>query len=326
MYEMKELPALGDSGFYLGQASDVIEKGTPSYPLANLRSAALAGLVMNLVITYAPALSVYFSSLVIAPGLWVIGVGRLFNQNLVILTTTASVYFLKPDYMDFYPVAVVVGVIATYHHLRFFEDLKTPKLIIAAVTSGLAIASHLLLVMISIAYVAHRLLAKTSIQNKLKELIIYCAIVILVFNLTMFFLSLMNWPLIPGNSMGGGDGKYLAQDLVSLKQITHASSVITMAIIAPMTLLFLSINYRTLQRYITFLTTLCAVYVMFLMFYGFDLGLVPDTDLQIFPSTVIVGAICLIFMIEKVEVKMRHAILMAPFAIYAANSISNLPK
>lgn len=148
----------------------------------------------------------------------------------------------------------------------------------------------------------------------------------LVFRATMFLFSFMSWPLYPGNSTGGGDNRYLSLSLVNHLQFEHAGKMLIVTLLAPIIVFFLSIKETTRSKYLVFVLSLTAMYVGFLMIYGFDLGLVPDMDLQIFPSTVITFAIIAIFRIEDVKISSIHALALLPIAAYSAFSISTIPK
>jgi len=80
VYQLQKLPALGDSGFYLGQAKNVTTLGQPKYALANFRSAAIAGLVMNLITMYGPTFSNLYSTMFVLPGFVYAGRGGGFKE------------------------------------------------------------------------------------------------------------------------------------------------------------------------------------------------------------------------------------------------------
>ena len=324
VYQLQKLPALGDSGFYLGQAKDVLKMGSPTFPLANLRSAAIAGLIMNMVITFAPLLRNFYSTLFVLPTFIFAGGGGA--NGTILLLSTSSVYFLKPNYMDFYPAAVAVGVLAVWSHLRTFSDTNNRKIFFAAVTAGLAVATHLLLSMVVVAYVVHILLTKNKLQEKLKLITLYVAITVITFKISLWFFKFMTWPLIDGNSTGGIDGKFLAPHLLSHEQIFHTVQQVIISLAAPLILLRLSIGRQTSKKYVPFIASLCLMYTIFLAIYGFDLGLVPDLDLQMLPSALIVGTICMVFAIEKITIRLKHAIYVTPLVMYTAYIISNLPR
>ncbi len=142
----------------------------------------------------------------------------------------------------------------------------------------------------------------------------------------MFLFSFMSWPLYPGNSTGGGDNRYFSHLLVNRLQFEHAGKILIISLLAPIVLFFFSIKRSIRSKYLLFVFSLTAMYVGFLMIYGFDLGLVPDMDLQIFPGTVITFAFIAIFRIEDVKISPLHALAVLPIAAYSAFFISTLPK
>jgi hypothetical protein len=327
LFQLRELPALGDSGFYLGQAKRIIETGHPEYLLANVGSSALSGLMMNIVFTTRPELSYVYSTFIVLPLLFIVGGGlKQWSQSMTIFTATASVYFLKPNYMDFYPVAIFFGSISVLVHLRYLKVPTKQRLRLAALSSSLAIASHLLLGIVVLAFVITTLLSAGMLKQRILILLEYLTISYLVFRAIMFLFRFMSWPLYPGNSTGGGDNRYFSLLLVNRLQFEHAGKILIISLLAPIVLFFISIKGKIRSRYLVFVLSLTAMYAGFLLFYGFDLGLVPDMDLQIFPAAVITFAIIAIFRIEDVKISLIHALAVVPIAAYSAFFISTLPK
>ena len=305
IFQLRHSAALGDSGFYLGQAKSQIDTGEPTYPLANLRSAAISGVVMNLVTSYLPIISNFYSPIFVIPCFAIIGRKNHF-QTILFLCSTATLYFLKPNYMDFYPVAIAAGSIAMVFHFRTFNHPRKLRVGVAGATAGIAIASHLILLMIPIAYVVHLFMCRCSWRKKIAQVIEYVFASYFVFRLSLFVIAQMNWPMYPGNSTGGGDNKYLATDLLQIEQTFHGLKVVCVTLLGPLVFLLLSRTNRSFTKYLPFMSSLTGIYVCFLFIYGFDLGLVPDLDLQLFPAAVIVSAILIIASREKVLLTWKY--------------------
>lgn len=326
LFHLRELPALGDSGFYLGQAKRIIETGHPEYLLANVGSSAISGLMMNIVFTTRPELSYVYSTVIVFPLLFIVGGLRQWYQSMTIFTATASVYFLKPNYMDFYPVAIFFGSISVLIHLRYLKAPTKQRLRLAALSSALAIASHLLLSIVVLSFVITTVFSVGTFKKRILTLFEYLVISYLVFRAIMILFSFMSWPLYPGNSTGGGDNRYFSLLLMNRVQFEHAGKVFIISLMAQIVLFLISIKGPTKSKYLLFILSLTAIYLGFLMIYGFDLGLVPDMDLQIFPATVITFAVIAIFRIEEVKISPIRALAVLPIAASSAFFISTLPK
>jgi hypothetical protein len=76
---------------------------------------------MNIVITFMPLVSQFYSPLFLIPSVMLSG-GTYF-RSILYLSSTASIYFIKPDYMDFYPVAIAAGVIAVLFLFKSFNSV-----------------------------------------------------------------------------------------------------------------------------------------------------------------------------------------------------------
>lgn len=228
--------------------------------------------------------------------------------------------------MDFYPVAIAAGVIAVLLLFKTFDRAGYPTLIIAGATSGLAVASHLILLMIPMAFAAHLMFQSESWKKKATRIVLYVITTFVLFRFAIIVLSQMNWPMYPGNSTGGGDNKYLAKHLFNRDQINHGIRVLLMSLLGPMLFLFYSGSRKVLSKYFCFGATLCTIYVLFLFLYGFDLGLIPDLDLQLFPAAVILGAILTIARRERIQLTWKFALFCSPVTIYCAHTISTLPR
>jgi hypothetical protein len=325
IFQLRESAALGDSGFYLGQAKSSLETGRPRYPLANIRSAAFSGVIMNLIITYIPRISQFYSPLFVVPFFALLGRKRQF-QTILFLCSTALIYFLKPNYMDFYPAAITIGSIAILFHFRTFDGPGHGKVTLAGATAGIAIASHLILLMIPISWVVHLILQRNSWRKRSAQVFVYLLMTYLFFWLSIFLLSQMNWPMYPGNSTGGSDNKYLATPLINGKQIIHAIRVACVTLFGPVVFVALSRNKKSLTKYLPFMSPIIVIYLSFLFIYGFDLGLVPDLDLQLFPGAIILSAFLIIAAREKIVVTWLHGVCCLPIVVYSAHMISTIPK
>ena len=324
VYQLRELPALGDAGFYLGQAKTSLEFGVPKYPLAIIYSSAISSAVMNIVITIVPLMSQFYSPFFVIPS-FALGGGASFRAVLF-LSSTVSMYFLKPNYMDFYPVAIAAGVIAILFHFKTYDRTSNATLTIAGATSGLAIASHLILLMIPLAFVVHLLFQDGRWKKRVTRIVLYSMTTFVLFRFATIALSQLNWPMVPGNSTGGGDEKYLAKHLLNRDQIKQGIKVFSMSLLGPMLFLFCSGSRKALAKYCIFGSSLCIIYVLFLLLYGFDLGLIPDLDLQLFPGAVILGAALTIARRERILLTWTTALYCSPIAIYCAHTISTLPE
>ena len=136
----------------------------------------------------------------------------------------------------------------------------------------------------------------------------------------------MNWPMYPGNSTGGSDNKYLATPLINGKQIIHAIRVACVTLFGPVVFVALSRNKKSLTKYLPFMSPIIVIYLSFLFIYGFDLGLVPDLDLQLFPGAIILSAFLIIAAREKIVVTWLHGVCCLPIVVYSAHMISTIPK
>ena len=228
--------------------------------------------------------------------------------------------------MDFYPVAIAAGVIAVLLLFKTFDRTGYPTLIIAGATSGLAVASHLILMMIPMAFAVHLMFQDGSWKRRTTRIVLYVAATFVLFRFAIIVLSQMNWPMYPGNSTGGGDNKYLAEHLLNNNQIDHGIRVFSMSLLGPILFLICSGSRKVLAKYFFFGATLCTIYILFLFLYGFDLGLVPDLDLQLFPAAVILGAILTITKREGILLTWKTAVFCSPITIYCAHVISTLPR
>jgi hypothetical protein len=180
--------------------------------------------------------------------------------------------------------------------------------------------------MIPMAFVVHLMFQNEKWKKIAIRILLYVVTTFVVFRLSIIALSQMNWPMYPGNSTGGGDNKYLAKGLPNHEQIIHGFKVFLVSLLGPILFLFCSRSGKALAKYFPFGATLCTIHILFLFLYGFDLGLIPDLDLQLFPATIILGAILIVTRRERILLTWKTALYCSPVTIYCAHMISTLPR